>query len=55
MNYIIQLREGLFALSAACGLTSPRELHREHVVFTSESGQTVRIVDLFPYPDKVRG
>ncbi|MFC5530231.1 glutamate synthase-related protein [Cohnella yongneupensis] len=51
MNYILQLREGLFSLAAACGLKSPRELSREHVVFTNESGQSVRIVDLFPYPD----
>ncbi|MBP3964900.1 FMN-binding glutamate synthase family protein [Paenibacillus lignilyticus] len=51
MNYILQLREGLFSLSAACGLDSPRGLRREHVVFTTESGQTTRIADLFPYPE----
>ncbi|BAH42205.1 conserved hypothetical protein [Brevibacillus brevis NBRC 100599] len=50
MNYILQLREGLFSLAAACGLESPTELRREHVVFTNESGETVRVVDLFPYP-----
>lgn len=50
MNYILQLREGLFSLAAACGLESPRELRREHVVFTNESGESVRVVDLFPYP-----
>ncbi|MFC5448271.1 FMN-binding glutamate synthase family protein [Paenibacillus aestuarii] len=53
MNYILQLREGLFSLSAACGLESPRGLTREHVVFTNESGQSVRIVDLFPYPEPI--
>ncbi|MFC4812569.1 glutamate synthase-related protein [Paenibacillus sp. GCM10023250] len=51
MNYILQMREGLFSLAAACGLYSPSELRREHVVFTNESGQTVRVADLFPYPD----
>lgn len=51
MNYILQLREGLFSLSAACGLESPRELRREHVVFVNASGQTARIADLFPYPE----
>ncbi|EFM12356.1 ferredoxin-dependent glutamate synthase [Paenibacillus curdlanolyticus YK9] len=51
MNYILQLREGLFSLSAACGLESPRDLTREHVVLANESGQTFRIIDLFPYPD----
>ncbi|WP_308636782.1 FMN-binding glutamate synthase family protein [Paenibacillus silvisoli] len=51
MNYILQLREGLFSLSAACGLDSPKGLRREHVVFTNESGQSTRIIDLFPYPE----
>ncbi|OCT13908.1 glutamate synthase [Paenibacillus pectinilyticus] len=51
MNYILQLREGLFSLAAACGLESPLGLRREHVVFTNESGQSTRIVDLFPYPE----
>ncbi|WP_219836820.1 FMN-binding glutamate synthase family protein [Paenibacillus sp. R14(2021)] len=51
MNYILQLREGLFSLAAACGLESPRGFRREHVVFTNESGQSTRIVDLFPYPE----
>ncbi|TVY07855.1 FMN-binding glutamate synthase family protein [Paenibacillus cremeus] len=50
MNYILQMREGLFSLAAACGLESPRGLRREHVAFTNEKGQTTRIVDLFPYP-----
>lgn len=50
MNYILQLREGLFSLAAASGLRSPREFTREHVVFSNESGQSIRVVDLFPYP-----
>lgn len=51
MNYILQLREGLFSLAAACGLESPRDFAREHVVYTNESGQSVRVADLFPYPE----
>ncbi len=51
MNYILQLREGVFSLAAACGLESPRGLSREHVVFTGETGRSMRIVDLFPYPE----
>ncbi|KQL49518.1 glutamate synthase [Brevibacillus choshinensis] len=51
MNYILQLREGLFSLAAACGIDSPCHLSREHVVFTNESGQSIRVVDLFPYPE----
>ncbi|WP_261300507.1 FMN-binding glutamate synthase family protein [Paenibacillus andongensis] len=50
MNYILQLREGLFSLAAACGLETPREFRREHVVFTNEKGQSIKIIDLFPYP-----
>jgi len=51
MNYILQMREGLFALAAACGLESPRQFSREHVVFKHEDGRTVRVSDLFPYPE----
>ncbi|WP_370541853.1 glutamate synthase-related protein [Alicyclobacillus sp. SO9] len=51
MNYIVSLRQGVFALAAACGLESPRELKREHVVYQNEFGRTVRVCDLFPYPD----
>ncbi|MCF8565859.1 FMN-binding glutamate synthase family protein [Alicyclobacillus tolerans] len=50
MNYIVSLRQGLFALAAACGLDSPRQLGREHVVFQNEYGRTVRISELFPLP-----
>ncbi|MFD1677877.1 glutamate synthase-related protein [Alicyclobacillus fodiniaquatilis] len=50
MNYILQMRESVFALAAACGLNSPRELRREHVVFKNEYGRTVRVSELFPYP-----
>lgn len=54
MNYVIALRQGLFALAAACGLESPRELNRSHIVFQNEHGRTVRISDLFPSPDGER-
>jgi len=53
MNYILQLREGLFSLAAACGLESPREFKREHVVFTTESGKSTSVAELFPYPETV--
>jgi glutamate synthase domain-containing protein 2 len=51
MNYVISLRQGLFALAAACGLESPRDLNRSHIVFQNEYGRTVRVSDLFPSPD----
>jgi glutamate synthase domain-containing protein 2 len=50
MNYILQMREGLFSLAAACGLESPRDFRRDHVVFTNEKGECMRIIDMFPYP-----
>ena len=50
MNYIIQMREGVFSLAAACGLESPRQLTREHVVYKNEVGRSVRMNELFPYP-----
>lgn len=53
MNYILQIREGVFALAAACGLESPRQLRREHVVFKNEYGRAVRVAELFPYPPDV--
>jgi glutamate synthase domain-containing protein 2 len=51
MNYILQMREELFALAAACGLDSPRHFTREHVVFKNEFGRTVRLSELYPYPE----
>ncbi len=50
MNYIISLRQGLFALAAACGVDSPRQFAREHVVYKNEYGRTVRLSELFPLP-----
>lgn len=50
MNYIVNLRQGLFALAAACGIDSPRKFSREHVVFKNEYGRTVRLSELFPLP-----
>ncbi|MCL6452217.1 MAG: FMN-binding glutamate synthase family protein [Alicyclobacillus sp.] len=50
MNYVINLRQGLFALAAACGIDSPRRFTREHVVFNNEYGRTVRLSELFPIP-----
>jgi glutamate synthase domain-containing protein 2 len=52
MNYILQMREGLFALAAAAGLESPRQFRREHVVYKNEYGRTVRVSELFPYPGR---
>ena len=50
MNYIVSLRQGVFALAAACGVDSPRRLTREHVVYKNEYGRSVRLSELFPYP-----
>jgi glutamate synthase domain-containing protein 2 len=48
MNYILQVRQGVFALAAACGLDSPRQLNRTHVVYNNEYGRSLRISELFP-------
>ncbi|NEU31964.1 FMN-binding glutamate synthase family protein [bacterium LRH843] len=53
MNYIINVRQGLFALAAACGIDTPRKFTREHIVFKQENGKVERLSDLFPIPDKV--
>lgn len=50
MNYILTMRQGLFALAAACGLDSPRSFSREHIVYKNEYGRTVRLSELFPLP-----
>jgi len=54
MNYILQMREGLFALAAASGLESPRQFTREHIVFKNEMGQTIRLSELYPAPEMER-
>ncbi|QCJ44969.1 FMN-binding glutamate synthase family protein [Bacillus sp. S3] len=51
MNYIINVRQGLFALAAACGLDSPRKFTRDHIVFKTADGQMKRLSELFPQPD----
>ncbi|WP_072873323.1 FMN-binding glutamate synthase family protein [Alicyclobacillus tolerans] len=55
MNYILHVRESVFALAAACGLASPREFSREHVVFKDTEGRIVSALDLFPYPKPLVG
>lgn len=51
MNYIINVRQGLFALAAACGLDSPRKFTRDHIVFKDVNGKIIRLSELFPIPD----
>lgn len=48
MNYILQMREGVYALAAACGLESPSEFRREHVVYKDAYGRATRMSDIFP-------
>ena len=38
-NYIVSLREGLFNLAAAAGVSSPTELTEEHLMYRTPSGQ----------------
>ncbi|WP_155925534.1 FMN-binding glutamate synthase family protein [Bacillus sp. UNC438CL73TsuS30] len=48
MNYIINVRQGLYALAAACGIDTPRKFTREHIVFKDADGKIKRLSDLFP-------
>ncbi|NRD77275.1 FMN-binding glutamate synthase family protein [Bacillus sp. BRMEA1] len=50
MNYIINVRQGLFALAAACGIDTPRKFTRDHIVFKAEDGHVKRLSELFPLP-----
>lgn len=51
MNYILNVRQGLFALAAACGIDTPRKFTREHIVFKDAEGNVKRLSDLFPLPE----
>ncbi|MDP4170215.1 MAG: FMN-binding glutamate synthase family protein [Bacillota bacterium] len=50
MNYIINVRQGLFALAAACGVDTPRKFNRDHIVFKDAAGKVTRLSELFPIP-----
>ncbi|AIM16494.1 FMN-binding glutamate synthase family protein [Neobacillus sp.] len=50
MNYIVTVRQGLFALAAACGLDSPRKFTRDHIVYKGNDGQVKRLSEIFPLP-----
>ena len=53
LNYIVAARAGLFAITAACGLKSPTELKREHLVFKDDRFKVHSIDDLYPLPGPV--
>ena len=50
LNYLITIRAGLFSLTAACGLTSPTQFRREHLVFKDVYHKTINCAELYPYP-----
>jgi glutamate synthase domain-containing protein 2 len=51
MNYILNIRQGLFALAAACEIDTPRKFTRDHIVFKTADGQVKRLSELFPIPE----
>ncbi|BCJ87995.1 FMN-binding glutamate synthase family protein [Effusibacillus dendaii] len=55
MNYILSMRQGLYALAAACGIDTPRKFSREHIVFKDDRGRTIRLSELFPLPNDSGG
>ncbi|MDB5083216.1 MAG: glutamate synthase [Bacilli bacterium] len=50
MNYILNLRQGVYALCAACGIDTPRKFTRDHIVYMDASGKTLKLSELFPIP-----
>lgn len=44
-NYIVSLREGLFNIAAAAGVSSPSELSAEHIVYRTPSGSLMTGVE----------
>jgi glutamate synthase (ferredoxin) len=50
LNYLITVRAGLFSLSAACGLTSPTQFTREHLVFKDDRYRATNCAELYPFP-----
>ncbi len=50
VNYLITVRAGLFSTAAACGLISPTQFTRSHVVFKNADYTVRNCADLFPRP-----
>lgn len=46
-NYVICMREGLFRLAAAAGISSPTEFAREHIVYKDDKGIVQSLEDLY--------
>lgn len=46
-NYVICMREGLFRLAAAAGITSPTEFRREHIIYKDEKGVVHSLEELY--------
>ena len=51
-NYSLALERDLQAITHACGLRHPSELHRGHVVVNVSPGVRKPLIELFPYPDE---
>ncbi len=53
-NYVITVREELFALSASAGLSSPKQFRNKHVVYVNGNFQPVNLTDLSKSKEKIR-
>lgn len=51
-NYIVTMRQGLFTLAAASGLTSPTRFTREHVIWNDGAGRARSAAKLFPVQEE---
>lgn len=53
-NYVITLREELFALAASAGLTSPKQFSPEHVVYVDSHFQPLTLTELVHRKEKAK-
>lgn len=45
-NYLVQLREGLFRMSASAGIDSPTKFDRQHVMYKDENGRSFNLDEI---------
>ena len=50
-SYAQALRRELMVITRACGLRSPRELTRHHVMVNGEDGKPHSLAEIWPYPE----
>ncbi|MEP7117575.1 MAG: FMN-binding glutamate synthase family protein [Acidobacteriota bacterium] len=49
-NYALAIERDIQMISNSCGVASPRQLHRGHIVMNVSPGVKKSLVELYPYP-----